>query len=629
MIWRASAFAALAGAALGALEALRWLVLDPPRYAAWAARLVLLAIGGNALLAALLALPCALLAWLLWRPAEHRAAAASACAGLGVALGLAAWLGPLGPGLGALLAAALCATLVCLALRELLAWWPSPSRRKPWAWLLAVACIALSAQLARLVGSAPGTGAPGTSTSVLLVSIDTLRADHLGCYGSEDARTPVADRLAAEGVQFQDATAQANTTGPSHATMLTGLHPFEHGALENGVPLWPRVPTLSDALGEHGYRTAAFVSGFTLVDQACGLAGRFERYDDDLLAWSALAPGCERLRLGQAAIEIAERAGVRVLRGDRPAVETVDRALDWLERRSADQPFFLFVHLYDPHAPYEPPREFAELHDPGYRAERSFDWYGLDSAERRALVADGRARAHMEALYRAEISYADAQLGRLIAALERSGELDRTLVVLTSDHGEGLGSHGYHFDHGTFLYDEELSVPLILRWPGRLPAGGRVGAQARLLDLAPTILDLLDLEPLLTCTGSSLLPLVGPSPELGSPRPSFALAELSGDVSGFALEGRRLSLRAGGRKLIWTSEHWLDTQRIPQRLEAYDLESDPGELEDLLARQPPALAPGFEPLEAQLESLRAASQDVRAGAEPSPDVLKRLRGLGY
>ncbi len=625
---RSVAFAILAGAALGALEALRWLALDPPRYAGWAARLALLSIAGDALLAMLLALPCALLARLLWRPAEHRAAPASACAGLGVALGLALWIGPLGPGLRALIAAALGATLVCLALRELLAWWPLPTRRKPWAWLLVLACVAVTALLAARLRPAPETDAQKGATNVLLVSIDTLRADHLGCYGSENARTPVADLLAVEGVLFQDATSQANTTGPSHATMLTGLHPFEHGAIENGVPLWRRASTLADALGGSGYRTAAFVSGFTLVDQACGFAGRFQRYDDDLLAWSALAPGCERLRLFETASDLAERCGVRVLRGDRPASETVDRALEWLERGSADRPFFLFVHLYDPHAPYEPPPEFAELHDPGYQSERSFGWYALDSEERRALVADPRARAHMEALYRAEISYADAQVGRLVAALEQRGELERTLVVLTSDHGEGLGAHGYYFDHGTFLYDEELSVPLILRLPGRLPAGARVGAQARVVDLAPTILGLLDQEPLLACTGSSLLPLIDSAPA-APPRPSFALSELAGDVSGFGVEGRRLSLRAGGRKLIWSSEHWLDTQRVPPRLEAYDLESDPGELVDLLVSPGGALPPAFEPMRAELEAFRTAGEQVRAGAEPSAEVLERLRLLGY
>jgi arylsulfatase A-like enzyme len=667
-VGRAALLAALGGVVIGALESLGLLTGVGVRYARWAAVVPAVAAGGYALLGLGLAVPTALAAHFLSGRPSHRAAAPSVCAGLGTSAALALYVLVRLPN-PALLPAALSGMLFFHALRELLGWWPLAGRVGTW-WALGslglaanalfvarsapeagavalvvagagvLACGALLLDKGRIasgaaslvlplvalallagsprpaVRSAAGTGGP----NVLHISIDTLRADHLGCYGYEPARTPTLDRLAAEGVRFEETTAQANTTGPSHTTQLTGLFPTEHGATSNGLPLSHDVRTLPEILAAHGWETGAFVSGFTLVDEACGLAPRFGWYEDNLLAWQWMPQVCENLAVvNRLAFRLAARRGTWVTRSDRPAGDAVDAALAWLDERGEGVPTYTFLHFYDPHAPYEPPADFAPR---GVDASE-FDWYALGSERREEIVADGELRRQMVALYDAEIAYTDAQVARV---LERFGTLDDTLVIVTSDHGEGLGSHGYYYDHGTFLFDEELHVPLIVRLPGGEHAGATDSGQTRLLDLAPTVLDALGIETDEPMSGTSLLPLLdGPRPEA---RPSFAIAEMGGDVSGFAIDGRRLALRAEGFKLIWTSLHWQDTTRIEPRLEYYDLAADPDEQRDLL-QDGVEPAPPFASLREQLDAWRAATRELRRAGELSQGVVEHLRRLGY
>jgi arylsulfatase A-like enzyme len=237
----------------------------------------------------------------------------------------------------------------------------------------------------------------------------------------------------------------------------------------------------------------------------------------------------------------------------------------------------------------------------------------------------------MLALYDGEIAYADAQLGRFLGALAERGELDQTLVILTSDHGEGLGAHGYYYDHGSFLYDEELHVPLILRLPGKAHAGTRVAGLTRLLDLAPTVLELCGVAAPAELSGTSLIPLLSAAARgaagIGADeeRLAFAHSEMAGDVSSFALLGRRLALRTARFKLIWTSPHWRDTERVAERYELYDLARDPGEQTDLAHGAPAQAAPLWE----QLERWRDAMQSVAETGALAEDVREHLRALGY
>ena len=284
------------------------------------------------------------------------------------------------------------------------------------------------------------------------ITLDTTRADYIGCYGNRRARTPVLDRLAAEGARFDQASSQAPITFTAHTSLLTALYPFEHGGRNNGdFYLAERFETLATRLKAAGYRTAAFVSAFVL-DRRYGLARGFDVYDDRMDAGAA--PGV---------IDIdAER------RGDR----TVAALSAWLDAQAGQaSPFFAWLHLYDPHTPYTPPEPFA--------------------------------RAFADAPYAGEIAFADSLIGSVLEHLGRLGVGDRTLVVVVGDHGESLGDHGEE-THGMFVYESALRVPLVMWKPGLVPAGVVVREPVRLTDVAPTILDLLGAPALPSKSGRTL-----------------------------------------------------------------------------------------------------------------------------
>ena len=290
--------------------------------------------------------------------------------------------------------------------------------------------------LAALAGC--GQGDAPRKPNLLLVTLDTVRADHLGCYGDREAVTPWLDRLAGEGLRFADAASTVPLTLPSHTSLLSGLLPPHHGLRNNGLGALPAgTATLATLLVAQGYRTGAFIGAFVL-DHRFGLARGFEVYDDE--------------------IPRDPKAGVS-LEAERPGSEVVDRALAWLEHPAGEdrRPFFLWVHLYDAHAPYVPPPAWGARH-PG----RPYD---------------------------AEISAVDEQVGRLLTALDRRGLARTTVVAVAADHGEGLGEHG-ELTHGLLLYEPTLRVPLVLRAPGRL-APRVVRTPVSLVDLAPTLAGLL------------------------------------------------------------------------------------------------------------------------------------------
>jgi arylsulfatase A-like enzyme/Flp pilus assembly protein TadD len=271
----------------------------------------------------------------------------------------------------------------------------------------------------------------------VLVTLDTVRADHLGAYGYAAAETPVLDRLAREGVRFEQASSAVPLTLPSHSSLLSGLLPPHHGLRNNGAGAFPATtPTLASVLSGEGYRTGAFVGSFVL-DHRFGLARGFATYDDE--------------------VERDPNAAVS-LEAERPARAVIDRALAWLgETSSPPRPFFLWVHLYDAHAPYEPPSPYRERH-----AGRPYD---------------------------GEIAEVDAELGRLLTELDRRGLAGSTVVAVAADHGEALGEHG-ELTHGLLLYEPTLRVPLLLRAPG-LRAGTVVHTPVSLVDVAPTLAGLL------------------------------------------------------------------------------------------------------------------------------------------
>ena len=400
--------------------------------------------------------------------------------------------------------------------------------------------------LGLLAGSAcahppPARDAP---VSILLVTIDTLRADRLGCYGDALARTPHADALARGGVLFEAAYTPVPITLPAHASILTGILPPVHGVRGNGAfALGPDPPTLAEAMKARGRRTAAFIGGFPLA-RRFGLARGFDHYDDTV----EKSPGVH--------YEFAERRGADVAAAAR----------SWLAAQAG--PVFVWVHFFDPHAPYDPPAAFRSG-DP----------------------------------YRGEVASADAALGDLLAAWDaRPGP---SVVALTADHGEAFGEHGEE-SHSLFVYDTTLRVPLILRAAG-LPRGRRVAEAVGLTDLAATLLDLAGGGAGPTLPGRSL---VG---ALRGPLRSSLYAETLAPRLDFGWSDLR-AWREGRYKYI----------RAP-RPELYDVTADPGEKDDLSARQPEVLAR----MAAALDRALAASGESSTARALEPEAAERLRALGY
>jgi choline-sulfatase len=380
--------------------------------------------------------------------------------------------------------------------------------------------------------------------SVLLVTVDTLRADRVGAYGAKDVRTPHLDALAARGVLFEEALASAPLTLPSHSTILSGLEPPRHGVRDNGTYVFPDSrETLATLLRVRGYGTGAFVGAYVL-DRRFGLARGFDEYDDRI----------ER-----------RSEGTSVLESERPGGVVVDAAERWLGRVSA--PFFAWVHLYDPHAPYDPPAPLREEYS-------------------------GRP-------YDGEVAHVDACLGRLLGAAEQAAK-GRLLVAVTADHGEALEEHGEP-THGFFVYQTTLRVPLLLAGP-EVPRGVRRPGPARTTDVMPTLLARVGVTPPHGLDGRDLLQ--GPLPresyaETLYPR-SFGWAPL-------------FSYRLGTMKLI-----------DAPRPELYDLAADPGEAANLADRLPDEVAR----LRQALAAFRGADTPGAVPA-PAPEVEERLRALGY
>jgi choline-sulfatase len=395
--------------------------------------------------------------------------------------------------------------------------------------------------------------------NVLLITVDTLRADHLGVYGYKRGATPNIDHLARDGTRFEWAIAHAPLTLPSHASILTGTLPPFHGVRNNGFRFPDSgPPALAEVLKKAGYRTGAFVGAFPL-DSRFGLGRGFEVYDD---------------------LYGTRNASRDLTFVERKADDVNAKALAWIGSRRNER-FFAWVHYFDPHAPYEPPPPYAAAY-----------------------------RGHE---YDGEIAYTDAAIGRLLGRLGDWGLTDRTLIVLTADHGESLGEHE-EATHGIFVYDATLRVPLIFTRAGSVPAGKIVSGSVGSIDIVPTILGVLGISPPPTVQGVSLLPMMRSSAE---PRGGEAYIE---SLSGWL--DRRWAPLQGIRSSEWK---FIDA---PQP-ELYDLTSDPGELKNVISIHPDEA----NKLRASLRKiLRSAPAAAAAKVKPvvlSPETRDKLRTLGY
>ncbi len=426
-----------------------------------------------------------------------------------------------------------------------------------------------------LVAAPPATPAP----NLVVVSVDTLRADHLGCYGYPRPTSPAIDRFRRDAALFEQAIAQAPSTLPSHASLLTSLVPQRHGAswaARRAIP--EEVVTLPEVLRGAGYRTAAFTGGGQM-HPSNGLAQGFDLY--------------------------------RVT-GPLPLAETVAAALPWLdeldeigeldERRRS--PFFLFLHTYETHHPYTPDAETLALFDDGYSGPlpAKIGVGLLDRVNRGELAIDARDVAHIVAAYDAEIRSMDRGFADLLRHLRERGLYEETMIVLTSDHGEEFGEHERVGWHSHSLYDELLRVPLVVKFPAGRHAGAAVEGQVRSLDVAPTALAALGI----------------------APPPEFEGIDLAPVLAGAAAPPRAAVSRRDVRDLEIVSVRTAGWKLYGERL--FDLAADPAERADVAAEHPETV----EALRRLLAEATAAGPVAPApAAEPDPRLLRELEALGY
>ncbi len=398
--------------------------------------------------------------------------------------------------------------------------------------------------------------------NVILITIDTLRADRLSSYGSSDVETPTLDGFAEEGLRFSNAASTVPFTLPAHTSILTGLYPPGHGVRENvGYTVGEELTTLAEALSAHGWSTAGFISSFVL-DSRWGIAQGFDHYFDDFdLSTFEETPN----------LSSVQRSGA----------ETIAAAETWFEERDDEAPFFVWLHLYDPHDPYTPPEPYLSQH-PG----RPYD---------------------------GEVAYTDALLGGFRRFLEGRGLLDDALVILTGDHGEGLGDHG-ELAHGFFIYDSTIHVPLIIRPPGGVAGGRVVSTAVSHVDLYPTVLDAVGIDPPQPVHGQSLMAIVRGE---GSPIDREVYSESLYPLLHYGWAPLR-SVRTDRYKLI-----------SAPRPEVFDFVTDPREGRDLASGQPALVSD----LETRLAGLRSTI-DIGTGSDASspdldPQTLAQLQALGY
>jgi len=395
--------------------------------------------------------------------------------------------------------------------------------------------------------ASPATGsAPKSAPDVFLITIDTLRADHVGCYGYKQIETPAIDGLATDGVRFTQAFTHSPITNTSHITILTGLLPSVHGVTDFAVPLAPSHVTWAELLKKQGYQTAAFI-GAVILDSstlAPGLDRGFDFYDNF-----------------PAKAESKERWG----RVERRAMDVVQHAESWLDQHP-NGPRFVWVHMYDPHDPYEAPAPFSEKY-----AKQPYD---------------------------GEIAYADSALGHLIASIKKSGAYQNAIIIVTGDHGEGLGEHGED-THGLFLYDSTLHIPMIIKASGAAHHGMVIDSLVRTTDILPTVLSMTNTPPPALLNGESLVPLIN-----AEAQPARSL-----------LGETDYPLRWGWAPLKALREQNAKLIEAP-RPEFYDLQADPHELKNLYAAQNPQMAG----LQADMAKWKAKLPAPPAGAPPTANL---------
>jgi arylsulfatase A-like enzyme len=440
--------------------------------------------------------------------------------------------------------------------------------------------------------------------NVLLISVDMLRPDHLGCYHYPRSTSPSIDRLAEEGALFENAISSTSWTLPAHAALMTSLADSVHGCVDTNRRLGDSLTTLAERLKAIGYATVGFFSG-PYLHPVFGLSQGFETYTDctsyaQLSKETALATGT----VEGATIWEASHADVTNPRVYK-AVQT------WL-KQNRRKPFFMFIHMWDVHFDFTPPEPYDRVFNPDYDGVFNGKNFFFDQWVNARMPK--RDLEHIIALYDGEIAWTDEHIGKILDDLDSLDLRDSTVVVLVSDHGTEFFEHGEK-SHRKTLFDEVIRIPLIIRYPGRVPSGMRITAQSSLIDVLPTIVELIGLSPPKDIMGQSLVPLFS---DRSPARDNLAVSEL------YSLGRRMISFRRGASKLI--------QDEITGRSWVYNLLEDPDELHPLRDVDSP-LVQGImrDALLARqrLIAYRNAGPGEITASNITPELRKKLESLGY
>lgn len=470
--------------------------------------------------------------------------------------------------------------------------------------LILVTAVILAALITMGLVKQPGRG-NAKPTNIVFISIDTLRADHLSCYGYDRLTSPSIDKLAGEGVRFAKAYSQTSWTLPSHMSMMTSQYPHIHKVQTGQFPLSESKVTLAEMLSDAGYYTQAFVS-WIYVTKKYGFAQGFDKFEE-LVPPSYLVDPTTHWSY--------------------KAEKVTDTVLNWIKTKPTET-FFLFVHYFDPHIDYEPPPPYDRMFDPDYKgtAEGTFTWIRtyIKGAHKKPQKIKQRDLQYITALYDGEIRYTDTHVGRLLDGIDENVGLDNCLVILTSDHGEELNEHGSMEGHQWTLYDEIVHVPLIFRFPKKAYKSTVIESQVQLIDIAPTIAELVGIGKPAGFQGQSMMKLIEGKEGHQSEQISFAETKR---------HTIKQSVRTGRHKLIHTNARAKGRNGLPvvEAYELYDLREDPTEQNNIYN----ASSTLAKTLSEKLQTWRISTIETAGGEETRPKVkltpeeIERLRSLGY
>jgi arylsulfatase A-like enzyme len=467
---------------------------------------------------------------------------------------------------------------------------------------VAASLVALTTGVYGLYRKVDRQADPDPPRHVIVISLDTARADHFGCYGHPSIRTPEIDALAAESVLFTDYMTVVPTTLASHVSLFTGKYPHTHGTPRNGFVVNPENVMLPEILREAGFHTAGFAGSFSL-DTRFGFAQGFEHYDEafDHLAGD-LGPD----------------------QNQRSAQAVTDAVIEHLEKTGAASRLFLFAHYFDPHAPYVPPPPFDTMYDPRGR-DGLPDATTIANLCRRNPGHENPPAKRLALQYAGEISYMDKHAGRLLDYLRERGILDEAVLIVVSDHGENFWEHPLYFDHGLTTYRATMRCVCLIRLPGARHAGTKVDRLVASIDILPTVLDLLGLPGRTDLDGEAmdLLRIDAPWP----PRVRFGQAskpwqKVETDPRWYNLRKARC-VRQGSLEYIHTP--------FAQTEELYDLSVDPQERRNLLVGASPEVQAEAARLRRMLDAWAQSANPLPSRFEPSQvnETIRRLRSLGY